>query len=116
MQYLRIYAGPDGESHLEDVEVPGNPVGDAIQSDPFAATSLIFRHSPKAVFHDWHNAPRRQFVIHLRGDVEIQTSDGELRRVPAGSVVLAEDVTGKGHTTRNLDPDRLSLTVPLPAG
>src|SRR5579884_2884960 len=79
MQYLRIYAGPDGESHLEDVEVPGNPVGDAIQSDPFAATALIFRHSPKAVFHDWHNAPRRQFVIHLRGDVEIQTSDGELR-------------------------------------
>ena len=22
MQYFRIYAGPDGESHFEDVEVP----------------------------------------------------------------------------------------------
>jgi quercetin dioxygenase-like cupin family protein len=114
MKYLRIYSGPDGESHFADVEVPGNPVGHASQSDPFTATGVIFRHAPDPDFHDWHNAPRRQFVVHLTGDTEVQTSDGEVRQIPAGSVVLAEDVTGKGHTTRGLTGDRLMLFVPLP--
>ncbi len=114
MKYLRIYAGPDGESHFEDVEVPSHPVGDAIQSEPITATGVIFRQAPHADFIDWHNAPRRQFVVHLRGDTEVQASDGEIRRIPAGSVVLAEDVTGKGHTTRGLTGDRLTLFIPLP--
>ena len=37
----------------------------------------------------------------LTGEVEFETSDGDIRRLPAGSVVLAEDTTGKGHIIRH---------------
>jgi hypothetical protein len=46
---------------------------------------------------DWHNPPQRLLVLWLTGEVEFETSDGDIRRLPAGSVVLAEDTTGKGH-------------------
>src|SRR5262249_27790057 len=36
---------------------------------------------------DWHNPPRRLLVLWLTGKVEFETSDGNVRRLPAGSVV-----------------------------
>ena len=47
---------------------------------------------------DWHNPPQRLLVLWLSGEVEFETSDGEICRLPAGNVVLAEDTSGKGHT------------------
>ena len=41
------------------------------------------------------------------GEVEFETSDGDIRRLPAGSVVLAENTTGKGDITLP-PPDRSS--------
>jgi len=35
--------------------------------------------------------------------VEIETSLGEKRSFTTGSVLLMEDLTGKGHKTRNLE-------------
>jgi quercetin dioxygenase-like cupin family protein len=46
---------------------------------------------------DWHNPPQRLLVLWLSGEVEFETSDGHVRRLPAESVVLAEDTSGKGH-------------------
>jgi uncharacterized cupin superfamily protein len=63
---------------------------------------------------DWHNAPRRQYVIMLSGQMEIQVGDGTVKRFGAGDVLLAEDLTGRGHTTRVAgDAPRLSATVRL---
>jgi hypothetical protein len=39
------------------------------------------------------------------------TSDGDIRRLPAGSVVLAEDTTGKGHITRHPPEGQLVVHV-----
>jgi len=80
-----------------------------------AAKGVIFRETNGAqYFVDWHNAPRRQFVINLAGEVEITVSDGEQRRFGPGTILLAEDVTGKGHISRGVgDSDRLSIFVPL---
>lgn len=116
MQYFRIYAGPDGESHFEDVDVPLQAGGG--QSDLSAlipATGVMFRRSPSDQYIDWHPAPRRQFVITLAGEAEVEASDGEVRRIGPGTVMLAEDITGKGHITRGVGTaDRLSIFVPLP--
>jgi hypothetical protein len=38
-----------------------------------------------------------ELIVRLDGSAEYQTSDGDERRVPAGSFVLFEDVDGKGH-------------------
>lgn len=116
MKYTRIYTDADGESHFEDVEVPLGPptTTQSSLSDMFPTKGLIFRRTPADQYVDWHPAPRRQFIITLSGEAEIQTSDGEVRRIGPGSVVLVEDVTGKGHITRGVGTaERLSLFVPL---
>jgi hypothetical protein len=115
MKYTRIYADKNGESHFEDVDVVMKPApsNTGTISDMVAAKGVIFRSSGE-YFIDWHNAPRRQFVVNVTGTVEIMTSDGQTRRFGPGTVLLAEDVTGKGHTSRGLGTEeRLSLFIPL---
>jgi hypothetical protein len=61
---------------------------------------------------DQHTAPRRQLVITLSGEVEIETSDGNTRRFRQGDVLLADDTTGVGHISRCLT-DVTILCVPV---
>ena len=116
MKYFRIYAGPDGESHFEDVEVEMAAGGGQSElSTMIPATGVIFRRSSADQYIDWHPAPRRQFVVTLAGEAEIEASDGEVRHIGPGTVMLAEDTTGKGHITRGVGTaERLSLFIPLP--
>ena len=115
MKYTRIYADSNGESHFEDVEIgmkPG-PANAGTISEMIAAKGVMFRQSGE-YFINWHNAPRRQFVVNLTGTVEIVASDGEKRLLGPGSILLAEDLTGKGHTSRGLGgEERISLFIPL---
>ena len=48
----------------------------------------------------WHNTPKRHCIIILSGEVELTVGDGTERRLGPGDVLLAEDVTGRGHLTR----------------
>jgi quercetin dioxygenase-like cupin family protein len=50
--------------------------------------------------YDWHNAPRRQWVITLQGEIEVETRDGSKQRFGPGSILLADDVSGSGHSTK----------------
>jgi hypothetical protein len=116
MHYFRIYAGADGESHFEDVAVAlsGQP-GGSEYSELHPASGVIFRRSPADQFLDWHPAPRRQFVVTLSGEAEVEASDGEVRHIGPGTIMLAEDLTGKGHITRGVgSAERISLFIPLP--
>jgi uncharacterized cupin superfamily protein len=101
MKIVRLFTGTDNESHFEDIEVELNPVGhmqaSALQA---AAHGVMFRSAPATHLSPHHPAPRRQYVITLSGQVEIETGDGTIRRFGAGDVMLAEDTTGRGHITR----------------
>ena len=116
MRYFRIYADENGESHFEDIEVTlDQPASGSDLSALIPATGVIFRRSPADQFIDWHPAPRRQFVITLSGHAEVEASDGEIRQIGPGSVMLADDTTGKGHITRGTGSEpRLSIFIPLP--
>jgi hypothetical protein len=116
MQYTRIYADANGETHLQDVEPEMKATDHAsTMSDLIVAKGVIFRETnSEEYFIDWHNAPRRQFVVNLSGEVEITVSDGEKRRFGPGSILLAEDVSGKGHISRGLGKsERRTLFIPL---
>jgi hypothetical protein len=115
VNYFRIYTDDDGETHFEDLDITLHPQPNgAFYSESLPATGIIFRRNPAEQIIDWHPAPRRQFVITLSGEAEIEASDGEIRRVGPGSIMLAEDITGKGHITRGVGTeDRLSIFVPL---
>ena len=116
MKYTRIYADAAGESHLQDVDPAMKPAGNAsTMSELIAAKGVIFRETRSGEYLiDWRTAPRRQFVVNLTGEVEIEVSDGETRRFGPGSILLAEDTTGKGHISRGIGNDeRCTLFIPL---
>lgn len=121
LAYIRLYTDVDGRSRFEDVTLLGEPRGvveselEAVFSVPFPADAVMFRHVVREADGSRpHNAPRRQFIIQLTGECEIEASDGEKRRLVPGSVLLVEDLDGDGHITRRVgDELRLTMIVPL---
>lgn len=111
----RIYTGPDDQTHVEEYEVPlGAPRGATELSEPVDVTSLQFRRTSTDYFIDWHNAPRRQYVITLSGESEVELGDGTTIRLHPGHILLAEDTAGQGHISRAVgSEDRVSLFIPL---
>ncbi len=107
MRIHRLYTDENGESHFTDVDidfVESTPSGR--YSERIPATGIIFREVPPTYDLDWHNAPRRQYIINLDNGVQITASDGESRVIGAGEVLLVEDTTGKGHLSKAIN-DRL---------
>jgi hypothetical protein len=46
-----------------------------------------------------HPAPGRQWVVLLRGAIELRVSTGESRQFGAGDLLLLTDISGQGHAT-----------------
>lgn len=115
MKITRIYTGPDNRSHFEDIEIPLDTRTAAIRmSEPAEATGVIFGETDGSHDYDWHTAPRRQYLVMLVGEVEIEVGDGTKRVFRAGDIVLAEDTTGQGHFNRALnDKTRKYMFVTL---
>jgi hypothetical protein len=110
MEISRLYTGPDGQTHIEQMSLDSHPDLAKLQK----AVGIQFRAAAPGNFIDWHPAPRRQFVITISGEVEIGLADGSVHRFGAGHVNLAEDLTGKGHTTRVVgNVPRVTATIPL---
>ncbi len=101
MRITRLYSSPDGESHFEDIDIPLKDGGDIGRlSERFKATGVIFRETGPDYDYTWHNAPRRQYIIMLEGEVDIEASDGTKRRFQPGEILLVEDTSGRGHISR----------------
>ncbi len=115
MKILRLYTGSDGESHFEELEMDFKPRGNATETSPVQdATDIVFRSAPPGHVQDWHPAPRRQYVITLSGQGEIEIGDGTIRQFGPGNVMLADDLTGRGHITRSVGSEpRVYATIPL---
>jgi len=117
MKYTRIYADANGESHFEDVEIQFQqadfaPPAPPVNLSPFSpATQYGFFAVSTDWYGDWHPTPQRQIFFFLSGEVEVEVSDGEVRRFGPGSITLLEDTTGKGHRTRVVGMDDALLAV-----
>src|SRR5258706_8821987 len=106
----RIYTGPDGLSHAEEVEMKAT----GGVSEMMKATGAQFSRRPPGPASDWHVGPRRPFGITLSGRAELEVAGGEKVAVGPGHINLIEDLTGKGHITKNVGPDdRIVVTIPL---
>lgn len=114
MQITRVYTGSDGQSHFETIEISLQESRYGALSELFEAEGVIFRETPAGGELDFHNAPRRQFVVTLSGEVEIECGDGSKRRLGPGEILLADDTSGQGHITREIQAPRRSLFIPLP--
>jgi hypothetical protein len=120
MHYTRIYADESGETHFEDVTLPTElrtsavSTAEAEVTEPLAAAQVVFRKVLQDHPAEPHSAPRRQLIVQVSGETEIEVSDGEVRRFGPGSITLADDLAGKGHETRRVgDAPRETLMIHL---
>ena len=118
VKVTRIYTGPDGKTKLEEFVIPLQPrdAGRDVSSS-VALTTLQVRRTTPQYFEDWHGASRRQIVVTLAGESEIELDDGRKVRLGPGHILLAEDTTGKGHISRAVaGKDRIALDIGLADG
>jgi quercetin dioxygenase-like cupin family protein len=105
MKVTRFYCGKDGETHFEDVEVAlkDSRIVARQLSETTQTKGMFFSLTQGDFFIDFHHAPRRQYIIILEGQVDVGIGDGTVRRFGQGDVLLVEDTTGRGHTTRSVN-------------
>ena len=115
MRIHNLYEDEQGESHWRDIEVAwSQTTATGRLSAVIPVSGLIFRETLPDYDLDWHPAPRRQYIINLDGGVQITASDGESRTIGTGEVILVEDVSGKGHLSKNVEAKlRYSVFVPI---
>ena len=106
MRYVRLYADGKGETHFEQVpekfdEIDYRPPAPPLHvSHAFQSGALQFVRAPAGWVGENICPPQHQFFFCLQGHLEIRASDGEKRTLGPGDVMLMEDSSGKGHSSR----------------
>ena len=123
MRYVRLKADSAGESHIEQVTLDLNeadyrpPAPMLFVSHSYRADGLQFVRLPSGWAGESIHPPKAQFLICLKGHLEVTASDGDKRTFGPGDSVLMEDVSGKGHRTRVKGPDEcLAAIIPIATG
>lgn len=122
-QYTRLFTDASGASRFGDHDIELNAGFAVPPAEPIHSAQFLV---PDATFWigvptNWkggvaHPAPRRAIFVTARGEYEVTTSDGAVRSFPAGSVLVLEDTTGEGHSTRiTSSEDCIVFAVGLPA-
>jgi hypothetical protein len=105
----RLYTGPDGQTHADEFEAN---FSDKEVSMMMQVKGAELHRAKGGTVQDWHQAPRRQYVITMSGRAELEVVGGKKIPVGPGHIELVEDTTGKGHITKVLE-DRVTLQLPL---
>ena len=117
MKYLRLFSDEDGESHFEEVIVAMDTVALVPPSPPtrMSPFSTATRYSYVELPSEWkggpHWPPVRLVTVVLSGAIEYTASDGEVRQVPAGSVISVEDTIGAGHHARVIGGEPMTAVL-----
>lgn len=121
MRIARLYADDHGESHFADAEVPMVSARLFAELPPFRVNRFngptpikLFAQPAEVDVFGWHTAPERQLAVALNGTVEYEASDGEVRRLAPGEILLVEDTRGRGHITRFAEGEQCFLHIPVP--
>ena len=114
---LRIWASEDGESHLEDLDFTFSE-SDFVRSDPpmlltapAPASGYFVARAPPGLELDWHTPPVRELAVYLSGEGEIEASDGTVRSIDPGTILLVDYTTGKGHRTRVSGSEEMLVVI-----
>jgi hypothetical protein len=114
LMMTHLFTGPDGQTHAEEMVANFSPGKDSEVYKLIATSGAELHRAAPGTVIDWHTAPRRQYVITLSGQGEIEVAGGKKFHVGPGHIDLVEDTTGKGHITRVIgNEERVTLQLPL---
>jgi len=114
-RYCRVFSDEQGESHAEEVDAElqltdyAPPAPAVFVSRPTAAAGFVFVVAPKASVGDFHPTPGRQLQVVLRGEAEVETSNGTVMRGHPGDVFMFEDTHGRGHRSTVVGDQALEI-------
>jgi len=108
----RLYSGADGETHAEEINISQLST---TQPELLKGEGVRFATRGAGTSDDWHVTPRRQYLITLKGHVEIEIGGGKIVHSMPGTVLLIDDTTGKGHRAKVTNEGEWHVMfVPLP--
>lgn len=105
---IRLISKPDGSSDFEKGTIP--------TLKHMNTSTFWVNNSVEDWEKDVHKAPRRQYVVTLKGRIKFKVTDGSTFIVKPGTVLLAEDTKGIGHSWEMEDDDDntwVRLYIPL---
>ncbi len=100
MGMYRVFAGSDGESHIEEMRLEDNPELGALTN----ISEIRVEEFDGIRNMGFHSLPEHRLIIHLSGEVEIAATDGSKQALRAGDIRLMEGVTGRGHAHFDRSP------------
>jgi hypothetical protein len=117
MTVFRVYADAAGESHVSPVELPmvENP-GEGVQkvrgllNIPASSVGVV-ELTDRLPGAELHPAPERRLLVLLCGAYEIETTSGARAVLRPGDCLLTDDLDGKGHFTRDVGDERVSMVA-----
>jgi uncharacterized cupin superfamily protein len=118
--FTRIVANQDGGSSFADGEVSlssqhiaaGTP---PMLTGPIPSTAGVIYLRTGPFEGTPHPAPRKQWLVMLRGALRVSVTDGTSREFRAGDLLLLEDTSGTGHVQATVgDPPFEALFIPAP--
>lgn len=93
----RLYNNPDGTCAFEKGSIPS--------LKHMNTASFWYSNKTEEWEKNAHPAPRKQFVITVKGKIKFKVSDGSTFIIEPGVVLVAEDLKGKGHSWDKVDSD-----------
>ncbi|WP_033570013.1 cupin domain-containing protein [Dickeya undicola] len=103
---IKLITTPDNHSAYQKGTIP---VLDKIPSQNFWINNSVEEWEKNT-----HPAPRKQYVITLKGKLKFKVSDGSTFILSPGTVLLAEDTNGEGHSWELIDGDEwVRVYIPM---
>ncbi|WP_454048019.1 hypothetical protein [Chryseobacterium sp. Marseille-Q8038] len=87
---IRLINNPDGSCTFEKGKMP--------TLKPINAKVFWISNETEEWEKSEHPAPRRQYVITIRGNIRFKVTDGTTFIIEPGIILLAEDLKGSGHS------------------
>lgn len=105
MKITRFITTSDGGSKFVELEIPlpvpyTDEFGNVYSLSEGVPYNGVIAELPRGLDLDWHVAPSRQFVIVMSGALDVESTDGVIKRFSPGDMFMADDRNGQGHRTR----------------
>ncbi|MCF6808031.1 hypothetical protein L3V79_06715 [Thiotrichales bacterium 19S9-12] len=91
MKHIRLYTGDDNQSHLEEISIEYLDAKYGKLSKATNTKSIIFGKIDELKEVGWHNPQNPQYIVMLKGAMEIEVGDGSKQVFHPGDVLLLED-------------------------
>ena len=119
MKYVRLVADKNGKTRLEDAtlqldEADYRPPAPMVYvSHAYRSDGVQFIRLPSGWTAEALNVPKKQFMLCLKGQLEITVSGGDKRSFGPGDCILMEDVGGEGHKSSVTGEEFVAAVVPV---